>query len=43
MISPIRWNYVSKHMQVKSPYPPDWIPHFYGPEESPELPGDLPS
>jgi hypothetical protein len=29
MISPIRWNYVRKHMQVKLSYPVDWIPYFY--------------
>lgn len=32
MISPIRWKYVGEQMQVKPPYPGQWIPHFYGPE-----------
>lgn len=32
LISPIRWKYVGKHMQVKSAYPAQWIPCFYGPE-----------
>jgi hypothetical protein len=32
LISPARWDYVGRQMEVKVPYPPRWIPHFYGPE-----------
>jgi len=28
LISPARWNYVRRHMEVKVPYPPAWIPYF---------------
>ncbi len=42
MISPIRWDFVRQHMQIKLPYPAHWIPHFYDPDEFPPLPGDFP-
>jgi hypothetical protein len=32
LISPVRWEYVREHMYVRMSYPPQWIPHFYGPE-----------
>ena len=34
LISPVRWNYVRERMQIRLPYPPQWIPHFYSPEGS---------
>jgi hypothetical protein len=27
-ISPVRWEYVSEQMEVRLPYPPEWIPRF---------------
>jgi hypothetical protein len=32
LISPARWNYVREQMQVRVPYPPQWVAHFHGPE-----------
>jgi hypothetical protein len=32
LISPVRWDCVSERMYVRMPYPPHWIPHFYGPD-----------
>jgi hypothetical protein len=32
LISPARWNYVREQMQVRLPYPAEWIPQFYGPD-----------
>jgi len=28
LISPARWDYVGRQMQVKLPYPSSWIPRF---------------
>ncbi|NIN64369.1 MAG: hypothetical protein GTO63_06645 [Anaerolineae bacterium] len=41
-ISPVRWHYVRKHMQIKIAYPSRWIQLFYDPDEFPLLPGDFP-
>jgi hypothetical protein len=33
LISPARWDYVSRQMGVRPPYPPGWIPYFNGGDE----------
>jgi hypothetical protein len=31
LISPARWNYVRERMDVRRPYPVEWVAHFYVP------------
>jgi hypothetical protein len=31
LISPVRWDYVRERMQIRLPYPTEWVAHFYGP------------
>ncbi|NIN65795.1 MAG: hypothetical protein GTO63_14095 [Anaerolineae bacterium] len=33
LISPARWDYVSRQMEVRPPYPPGWISYFDGSDE----------
>jgi hypothetical protein len=33
LISPARWDYVSRQMEMRPPYPPGWIPYFNGGDE----------
>jgi hypothetical protein len=34
LISPVRWYYVRERMQIRLPYPTEWVAHFHGPEGS---------
>jgi len=39
LISPARWSYVREQMRVQLPYPPEWTPHFCGPDAVAPTPG----